>query len=78
MPYIVDFSQTGVMTIGWDRQMKPHENPKEIPPTKIAVEPALFQKSGYNPLKRQLNEQETSSEIWFKEQMEAKNAKCFS
>ena len=33
IPYIVDFSSTGVMTIGWDRPMKPYERPVEIPKT---------------------------------------------
>ena len=43
VPYIAEFSQTGVMTIGWDRAMKPYEKPKEIPPTQIAIEPAIFE-----------------------------------
>ena len=42
IPYIVDFSPTGVMTIAWDRTMKPYEKPDEIPPTQIAVQADIF------------------------------------
>ena len=42
MPYIFDFSPTGVMTIGWDRYMKPYEIPSEIPPSEIAIKQELF------------------------------------
>lgn len=45
IPYIAEFSQRGVMTIGWDRLMTPYENPKEIPPQKVAVEPSLLEDS---------------------------------
>lgn len=42
IPYIVDYSPTGVMTIGWDRLMTPFQNFTIIPPTKIAVAPEVF------------------------------------
>lgn len=54
IPYIVDFSQTGVMKIGWDRLMKTYNKPKEIPSTKIAVEPSLLEESIKAPARRQL------------------------
>lgn len=43
IPYIVDFTPTGVMTIGWDRPMVPYNSPKEIPPTVIAVKPEIIE-----------------------------------
>ena len=36
-PYIAAYSQTGLMTIGWDRTMQPAEEPKEIPITRVPV-----------------------------------------
>ena len=37
VPYIADLTQTGVMTIGWDRQMTPPGNYTEIPIAQVAV-----------------------------------------
>ena len=42
VPYVVGFSPTGVMTIAWDRPMKPVENPEVIPPTRVAVNFDVF------------------------------------
>ena len=76
IPYIVDFSQTGVMTIGWDRLMKPYDKPQEIPPERIAVEPSLFEDfslvSGNRRLATEVSssQREIPEEIWFKEQIE--------
>ena len=41
IPYIVDLSSTGVLKIGWNKEMVPPANVTEIPPTKIAVEEGL-------------------------------------
>ena len=38
IPYIVDLSSTGILKIGWNKEMMPPQNVTEIPPTKIAVE----------------------------------------
>ena len=43
IPYIADFTPTGMMTIAWDRQMQAVENPREIPKTKIAVDADIFE-----------------------------------
>ena len=48
IPYIVDFTPTGVMTIGWDRPMVPYNSPKEIPPTVIAVKPEIIENEKQN------------------------------
>ena len=37
-PYIVDLDSTGMLKIGWNKEMMPPQNVTEIPPTKIAVE----------------------------------------
>ena len=42
IPYIANFTPTGVMTIAWDRQMIPVKKPKRIPASKIAVNPGLI------------------------------------
>ena len=75
VPYIVDFSQTGVMTIGWDRQMKPYKTPKEIPPKQVAVKPDVLEKATLSDsgLRRRLNEDSVAAdtdEIWIKEKEE--------
>lgn len=38
VPYIVSFSPTGLMHIGWSDRMKPPEKIEEIPPSLFAVE----------------------------------------
>ena len=75
VPYIADFSQRGVMTIGWDRLMTPYEKPQEIPPQKIAVELSLLENLSEFEGKRKLatvdaSRMEIREEVWFKEQME--------
>ena len=40
-PYIVDLDSTGMLKIGWNKEMMPPKNVSEIPPTKIAVEEAI-------------------------------------
>ena len=42
IPYISDFSPTGIMTIGWDRPMTPYDRPNEIPPIQVAVDADLL------------------------------------
>ena len=37
IPYIVDLSRTGVMTIGWDKTMVPPGNYTVIPEAQVAV-----------------------------------------
>ena len=37
VPYIVELTQKGVLTIGWDRQMVPPGNYTEIPEAQVAV-----------------------------------------
>ena len=46
VPYISNFTPTGVMTIAWDRQMLPVEKPARIPVSKVAVNPDLIE--GFN------------------------------
>lgn len=43
VPYIANFTPTGLMTIAWDRKMKAYEKPQEIPATKVAVDVELVQ-----------------------------------
>ena len=65
-----------MMTIGWDRLMKPYDKPQEIPPERIAVEPSLFENLSLVSGKRRLatevasSQREIPEEIWFKEQIE--------
>ena len=42
VPYVADMSPLGLMTIKWNKPMKPLSNIEEIPPTKIAVDEELF------------------------------------
>ena len=42
IPYVVDFSSKGELTIAWDQSMKPIENPQVIPPTRIAIDFDVF------------------------------------
>ena len=37
IPYIVDLTRTGLMTIGWDRTMVPPGNYTVIPSAQVAV-----------------------------------------
>ena len=41
VPYIVDLSSTGMLKIGWNKEMAPPQNFTEIPPTMIAVEEGI-------------------------------------
>ena len=43
IPYIASFSPTGEMVIAWDRLMQPVDEPDQIPPTKIVVDPSVLQ-----------------------------------
>ena len=42
IPYIANFTPTGIMTIAWDRQMIPIEQPEKIPVSQVAVDPDLI------------------------------------
>jgi len=42
IPYIANFTPTGVMTIAWDRQMIPIDQPEQIPVSQVAVDPDLI------------------------------------
>ena len=42
IPYIANFTPTGLMTIKWDRLMEPYDEPAEIPPTRVIVDSELF------------------------------------
>ena len=66
IPYIADFSQTGVMTIGWDRPMTPYEKPNEIPPTRVAINMDLM-KGPVDSGRSRVLQQEAREEVWFSE-----------
>ena len=38
VPYIISFSETGLMHIGWSDRMKPPADFQIIPPTLVAIE----------------------------------------
>ena len=42
IPYIANFTPTGLMTIKWDRLMEPYDEPAEIPLTRVIVDLDLF------------------------------------
>ena len=72
IPYIADFSATGLLTIRWDRPMVPYNKPKEIPPTQIAVKAEILEDEDRNrKVRRMLDdqtpEQVVREEIWFKQ-----------
>ena len=46
VPFIKEYIPTGLMTIAWDRKMRPYERPKEIPETKVAIDSSVYQMSG--------------------------------
>ena len=37
LPYVIDFTSTGLMSIGWTRKLKPPSNYTEIPLSKLVV-----------------------------------------
>ena len=43
VPYIASVSPTGVIKIGWDRPMRPVENPQIISPTEVAVSEEILE-----------------------------------
>ena len=52
IPYIKYVSPTGVVTIIWDRRMKPFEKPEQIPPAKVAVERTILDRLSSNGQRR--------------------------
>ena len=63
VPYVFGISSRGVMTIAFDRPMKPVEDPKVIPPTKVAINYDILSEESRN--RRKLSEEESG--VWFKD-----------
>ena len=66
IPYIANFTPTGLMTIAWDRLMQPIEKPERIPPTLVAVDPDFmdrFNEQSFDP--RRLLTRVSRNETWF-------------
>ena len=69
IPYIANFTPTGVMTIAWDREMLPVEQPEKIPVSQVAIDPDLivtFDIIAQSRRARQLSQQ-TYDEILFRD-----------
>lgn len=42
IPYIVSFSRSGVLTIGWTTRMNQIEQPETLPTTRVALEEEIY------------------------------------
>ena len=66
VPYIAKFSQTGVMTIGWDRTMRAYKEHEVIPETEIAVNLNILSNEETEKLKgRRRLASEVDQPLWF-------------